>query len=207
MRKSVLSPLFFLILMFGCGACHAAEKVMVSHIEGGPMIVRNGQEIPATVGAECRSNDVLKTTDGCMVDVSLNDKIGCRVLPSSNVLLASANDQNTQIKVNEGNVILNVEKLRGSSFKVETPTAIASVRGTQFWGRVMGPGGDNSVTTFAVRKGRVDILAKTQNKSFSITAGQALDISNAAGAEPAVRPALAEELKAMEQASTVKTTA
>lgn len=208
MKKFVSYALIVLTtLLAQTGTGHAADQVLVSHVEGAPMIVRNGQEMAATVGMNCEANDILKTTPGCQVDIALNDKVGCRILAESEVLLANANTADMQLKVNDGNVILNVVKLQGSTFKVETPTAVATVRGTQFWGRVLDPTDLNATTTFAVREGNVEVYAKSLGQSFTLNAGQALDIPKSGETAPVIRPALEAELAAMEQANVIKTSA
>ncbi|HXV18743.1 MAG TPA: FecR domain-containing protein, partial [Candidatus Omnitrophota bacterium] len=112
------------------------------------------------------------------------------------------------LKITKGNAILNLDKLPAqSSFKVETPTAIAAVRGTQFWGRVEASLPENPVTTFAVRQGTVEIFAKSVEKTFTLEAGQALDIPAVETTVPVIRPALEGEMAAMAQADSIRTAA
>ncbi|MCG3175285.1 MAG: hypothetical protein MOGMAGMI_00209 [Candidatus Omnitrophica bacterium] len=181
-------------------------QIVVTRMEGAAMIVRDGQQLPAAVGMPCSESDTLLTPDGCTLDVSVNGKAGCRVLPGTEVGLTSAG-ADMKLSVAKGNVILNLDKLNeGSTFQIETPTAIASVRGTQFWGRVDTAATGDPVTTFAVREGAVEVLVKSAGQSFRLEQGQALDIP-LSGALPSVRPALAGELQAMEQASSIATAA
>lgn len=206
--KKILNALALLLLTLGSASFAQAEKIVVCQIQGNPVIVRNGQEIAVAKGASCQTNDVLKTTSGCAVDIAMNDQAGCRVLASSEVLIASANENRMSLKITSGNVILNVKKLsKEIEFRVETPTAIAAVRGTQFWGNVHYNKGlpDTVGTTFAVREGSVDIFAKSFGKSFTIETGQALDIPMAASKLPVIRSALQNELDTMAQAETIKT--
>ncbi len=110
------------------------------------------------------------------------------------------------LKLSKGNAILNLEKLpKGTSFQVETPTAIAAVRGTQFWGRVNPENPNNPITTFAVRRGQVEVLAKSEGKKFILEAGQALDVPKDSEKPAAMRKALDEEMAAMAQADDVET--
>lgn len=198
--------ILFILGSFCAFSYTASEKITVTEISGAPEIIRQGQSMPASLGMTCQKNDQLKTTPQCSMDVALNGMAGCRVLPSSEVLIADASQNSMNIKVANGNVILNLQKLpKESTFKVETPTAIASVRGTQFWGRVDLQKAENPVTTFAVREGTVEILAKSLNKTFMVEKGSALDIPKDASVAPAIRAALPGELQAMEQADKIKT--
>ena len=143
-----------------------------------------------------------------MLDVSVNGLAGCRLLESSECSLTAVEKNSMQLDVTQGNVVLNLAKLPGESiFRLETPTAVASVRGTQFWGRVDTKQAGNPVTTFAVREGKVDILDKVSKGSFNLEKGQALDIPKDPAATPSVRVALAGEMQAMEQADAIKITA
>ena len=112
------------------------------------------------------------------------------------------------LKIMSGNAVLNLKKLSpASTFKVETPTAVAAVRGTQFWGRVDLQKADNPVTTFAVREGIVTVMVKNAGKLFYLKKGQALDIPKNTSIAPSIRPALDAEMEAMKQASAIKTSA
>ncbi len=207
MKKTLLA-LAGLMLIVPFTAQAAAEKIVVSGVSGEPQMVRAGQTLPVKVGTECQTGDILKTSPGCNVDVSLNNLAGCRVLPSSECMISNGVSSNMKIQIKNGNAILNLKKLpAGSSFQVETPTAVATVRGTQFWGRVMAQDPANPITTFAVRQGVVTVLAKGAGKTFSLKKGQALDIPANSSIAPSVRPALDAELKAMEEASSIKTSA
>ena len=139
-----------------------------------------------------------------MVDMSMNGLAGCRVLAGSQVEVASWKSENMSLSVEKGNVILNLDKLpKESSFKIETPTAVATVRGTQFWGRVEGKARETSVTTFAVRRGTVEIMDKLSSLNFRLEKGDALDLNGKAGGALLIRPALDEEMEAMAQADDI----
>lgn len=188
-------------------AARAAEKAFISRLQGEAVIERGSEPIPASVGAPCQTGDVLRSGPGCTVDVTLNDQAGCRLLPESSFRIESAEAAATHLRLESGNAILNLDKLpSGSTFQVETPTAVAAVRGTQFWGRVDSGQSASPVTTFAVREGTVEILAKGSGQTFTLQAGQALDIPQGADI-PAVRAALVDEMSAMEQASSIRTSA
>lgn len=180
-----------------------APKAMITFAEGAPMVNRDGKAMPAKPGMEVQKNDLITTSGGCTVDVALDDEIGCRVLPATECYVFETNPQNAKLKLNAGNVVLNLKKLpKDSTFEVETPSAVAAVRGTQFWGRVNLGDPNGPATTFAVRRGIVQITNKADGKSFTLEKGDAIDLGAKA---PAVRHALPEELQAMEVADGIKT--
>ncbi len=184
------------------------ESVIITNVQGGPVIMRQGQAIPASVGMACEKDDVLVTNADCVLDIAVNNIAGCRLLASSECAVMNTDLNAMHLKINNGNAVLNLKKLpAGSAFRLETPTAIAGVRGTQFWGRVDLKEAANPVTTFAVREGAVEIFSKSAGKNFTLNQGEALDLSKDASVLPVIRPALAEELAAMAQADAIKTSA
>jgi hypothetical protein len=201
MKKSwvMLAALSLLVLPLA-----AAEGVVVTRADAGAMISgpSDAKPRPAAPGAVCNTLDTIETRSSGSADIAIHEMAGCRLLPSTKCKIMNANDQ-MKIAVVEGNVILNIKKLpAGSTFEVETPTAIASVRGTQFWGRVLPAGSqtDPNKTTFAVKEGKVDVTVKSMKRSVSLEAGEAVDVPLDGSALPPSRRATADEMKAMEQA-------
>ena len=206
MKKSLLSGFAALLLIYPLTARAGEGSIVITHAQGNPMILRNGSSIPAKTGGACQAGDKITTSGECTVDIAVNQTAGCRLLPSSECSIVDSSKSSMHLNVTNGNAVLNLDKLsKDTSFKLETPTAIASVRGTQFWGRVDLQHLENPVTTFAVRRGTVDVFAKSAGKNFSLAEGQALDIPKDASTSPNIRPALAGELQAMEQADAIKT--
>lgn len=206
-----MKKLFFVIamaLLAATPSASAAEKLIITHAAGTPQVIRGSEVLEAKVGMICQTGDTLKTpTPECQIDLSMNNIAGCRVLPSSEVKISGGSQKDMKVEITSGNAILNLKKLpKDSTFRVETPTAVAAVRGTQFWGRVDGQSPASSVTTFAVREGVVNIFSKKADKTFSLQKGQALDLSQDNTA-PEIRPALEAELQALAQASSIKTSA
>ena len=194
------------IAILGLGsqtALYAAEGCTLNRVLGDVKVMREGQEMAAAQNDALKKGDKLMTGPDCTADMSMNDLAGCRVLPGSEVEVAGWKPENMSLNVVSGNVVLNLKTLpKDSNFKVETPTAVATVRGTQFWGRVEGPS-DSPVTTFAVREGVVEIMDKASSQMFTLNPGQALDLSKDAATPPALREALPGEMQAMEQADSI----
>ena len=206
MSKKILSWLFILGLS-GTSAAFAAEGCTINRIEGDVQLMRDHQWTSVKVKDSFQKGDTLQTGGQCSADLAMNGLAGCRILASSQVDVMGSDSANMSLKVVKGNVILNLRKLpKESSFQVETPSAVAVVRGTQFWGRVLdseclscaGP-----KTTIAVREGTVQITHKATSKVFSLTKGQALDMVGTT--TPTLRQALPAEMQAMEQANAIRT--
>ena len=206
MKKIIFGVLLGSFL--GAGFALAQDEALITLVKGDVKIIRGSEVMPATPAFSFQAGDRVQTGENCQVDVSLNGMAGCRLLAGSEIGLENISKDTMHLKITSGNAILNLDKLpAGSSFKVETPTAIAAVRGTQFWGRVEASLPDNPVTTFAVREGTVEIFAKIAEKTYTLNAGQALDIPSIETAVPVIRPALEGEMAAMAQADAIRTAA
>lgn len=207
-----LTLMFVAALMASLSPAWAAGTCTVRHVQGSPVLIRNGQELPLQAGDSLQNGDRVETrTPECRVDWSMNDLAGCRVLPGSKVDMAQSDGPDMAVRVLDGNIILNLKALPADSkFKVETPTAIAAVRGTQFWGRVKPgrpyggseEGMTSDITTFAVRKGAVKISYKETGETFDLEEGQAIDLKSG-GYTTQVREALEAEMQAMQQADLI----
>lgn len=204
--KKILCFTLFTVCLFGFQKSLGAEEesVSVSKIQGQALLIREGVSQPVEAGTPCKEKDVLKTSEGSQVDVKMNALAGFRLLASSETTFVNAKKEEMYLKLDNGNVVLNLKKLPAkSTFTLETPTAVAAVRGTQFWGRVDSTTHSTSVTTLAVRQGSIQIIAKQSGKEFLLKQGEALDIPSG-GSLPQVRKALDAEMQAMIQASDIE---
>jgi hypothetical protein len=178
------------------------SDVMITKTQGDVSLIREGSTLPAKEGTALKAGDTLKTAAGSNVDFSMNALAGCRVLPDSEVLVKDPKKNTMLVKLGSGKAVFNLEKLpQESSFRVETPTAIASVRGTQFLGSVSENG-----STFAVRDDTIEVFQLSDGepvgKSVTIEAGFSCDIT---GSGFDTRAASGAELTSMEQVASVKT--
>ncbi len=182
------------------------DQVTITHVQGDAHILRGGQSISIKDGDTCQKEDVLVTGDDGTLDISVNNLAGSRILPGSEISVADTQKEDMRLKIQKGNVILNLDKLpKKSTFKVETPTAVAVARGTQFWGRVQALKANSPTTSFAVREGVIDVMSITTGQTISLREGQALDIPRDLIGNLNPRQALGQEISTMEQASSIRT--
>ncbi|HTL71128.1 MAG TPA: FecR domain-containing protein [Candidatus Eisenbacteria bacterium] len=186
-----------------------APYAALTKVQGDVQIVRGGQSSAAKEGAQLEPGDVVRTGPDGTADLSLDALAGCRVLPASECGISEHKKNEMRLKLSGGRAIFNLEKLPiDAEFKVETPTAIASVRGTQFSGNVlMGPRGAR--TTFSVRDDAIQILrlegGKPVGDPVTVSAGFSCDISAGDFRTLTARQATGAELTVMEQSGSVKT--
>ncbi len=190
------------------GAAPAFAESAVTRVQGNAVIAGPQGARPAKVGSPIADGETIRTEAGATADVAMGGLAGFRLLEGTSCTVGPSETGNMKVALTRGNVVLNLKKLPvHSSFSLESPLAVATVRGTQFWGRVPGAA-ESEQTTFAVREGAVELQMKATGKSFTLNAGEALDVPQAdSPVPPQARPALAEELGAMAQADEIATSA
>jgi hypothetical protein len=95
-----------------------------------------GEEIPAEIGTLLISGDTLKTGADSYTSIIFQDD-GSRVKLGENAMLTlnvsrKQKKLNKKMKLGRGKVWAKVTKKRDTDFQVNTPTSVASVKGTDF---------------------------------------------------------------------------
>ncbi|ALO26612.1 sigma factor regulatory protein FecR [Leptospira borgpetersenii] len=175
-----------------------SSDAVVTFLRGKASIVETGKELSPL--ANVTEKQSVKTDSDAVLD--LTSKLGSfRLLGGSTATLAALNADSASFQVSEGNILIKASKLtKGQSLLVDTPTVVAAVRGTQFWGRV---NKKDETGTFAVREGAVEVTRKSDNIKVLVEAGQAVDLKPG-DKDLKTRAAAKEELAAMEQIDQMK---
>ena len=123
------------------------------------------------VGTILLQQDKLKTGGNGRVEVQFDDGSLLQLTSNSSISLKeysySRKGRKANVNLKKGAIFANVNKLRrNSNFKVSTATAVAGVRGTQFYVSI----DKKENVKLEVYKGGVDISAN--NKKVSVKAGQ-----------------------------------
>lgn len=176
----------------------------VTNVQGAAQIIRNGQAITVAPDTKLQKGDLIRAPKGSSVDFSMNGVAGLRAADGAECEIASADPEDMRIDLALGELTANLKKLKGkSTFKVETPTAIATVRGTQFMSRVTMNLQGLPDASFAVRDSIVDVTAKKSGQTFSVQQGQAIDIPSQPKGGFGVRQAAGNEIVKMEDSSRI----
>ena len=193
------AAIFFSILvcLFPTPLTAAELKVAIAKFEGIVSVERGKEKIEAKEGLPIKDQDRIIVGRG-KVDVLCNDRWGFRLLDQTDAGFF-LNEKGVRIDLAKGNALfrINPEAPKKETFEVSTPTSIAAVRGTEFWGFV-NPMGSSSAGTFAVKEGGVDVYLKNLEVSLTLTPAQALDLPQGFQI-PSVRSATEMEMKAMDQ--------
>ncbi|MGM0587313.1 MAG: FecR family protein [Bacteroidota bacterium] len=136
--------------------------VYVKH-EGGD------QWVQAKMGEQLYNSDSLRTTDNGFAAVQFMDNSIIKIKPNSLLVLngevRGKDDTSTRLAMEVGEIFLQVTQQK-SDFEVATPTAVASVKGTEFGTNV----NDDGSSDIYVFEGRVNVTpnnGRGQGKDLS----------------------------------------
>jgi len=164
-------------------------------------VVGMGSYLGSTVRTKGRSRTKIVFLDGSVLNMGPNHMMKIKDF----VYDEEKGIRRTLITVLRGSVRATVAKMGGdadSIFKIETPTAVIAVRGTDFFVNVDGNG-----TTVTLNRGAVDLTSINPNVPgiVKLQPGQQSHVSKGQAPTPAVKVP-AKLMKAMIKASTKKAT-
>ncbi len=149
------------------------ERAFVSFFAGTASIEREGKaSIPVKVQYQVKDGDIIETGDRSYVIIQTDDGIVIRFDSKTRVVFKSISDEkNRELNLDRGKVVSSVSKLKKESeYRVKTPTAVASVRGTEFLTEY-----DKGKTVVAVGKGKVSVVkTATEEENFVDTGNTAV---------------------------------
>lgn len=112
---------------------------IVNFITGDVKLISDGKAVSANVGDKITEGMTVKTGAKAIADIHFEGSV-IRVLEKSSVVMKelvknlSANKELTELYVENGQIFTKVTRKlsEGEKFKINTPTAVAGVRGTEF---------------------------------------------------------------------------
>lgn len=153
------------------------QKVTVDFVNGQAEIQKKGTGDwkPLRVGKKLKEKDRLRTFAASQVilkfvngtEIKLQENTVLRL----SELFEEVNQSKTNLDVSTGQILFKVKKLAGeqSSFKFETPTATAAIRGTEG-----GIGIKGSKTIAFLDEGKLQIVSRNTGQSVLISASEIL---------------------------------
>lgn len=172
---AALAPLLFLE-----SAAPGAASGRVVKLQGHPKLFSNQKERPVAVNAEVVEGDVITTGAGESLVVKFSTGDALFIGPLSKVTVTMPGKNQVRVKHDKGFVWAKARKLSGDRrFEVQTPTAVAGVRGTAFSSIVE----SDDRAWFCVCDGDVDVASGGR----SVTASRG-EVVNATGAEGVSAP-------------------
>jgi len=185
LKISVIIYLIISMLVLSCGKKEApvseTEEPFVFKVQfvlGDVKIRSTGGEKAANQGDNLAVNDVITTGKKAVADLLYGKSGVIRISENSNLIVSSIADKSnndTTMTMNNGKVLCTLAKLKGTGFKVKTPTAVASVRGTSFTVLSDKKGAKLSVVKGTVAVNPVKEGKIIEEKSIDVEAGKKTD--------------------------------
>ncbi len=122
----------------------------ITEVKGPVQLIRNGTEAAAEKGARLFASDILRTEEGGSVGVVLRDDTTLSLGPSSELKMSEFKFKPDEgilamtLSVAKGTLVYvsgQIAKLAPGSAKIETPSGVAAVRGTELLVEVPQPKG------------------------------------------------------------------
>lgn len=149
-KIAVKAALVFFMLLISASPALAEAVGRFTAIEGRVDVLRPGQKraSPVALGAAVSEGDIVRTKSDSFAEITFSDDTVLKLTQSTRVeikeyLLSGNKRQSGALKLLRGKVRATVSKGLGrvipviysgpSTFKIETPTAVAGVKGTDFF--------------------------------------------------------------------------
>jgi hypothetical protein len=165
----------FLALAFLLAAAASfAQDATLSKVQG-PVFLRAGgaaADIVAKGGEELLYGDAVRTGPGGSAHVLIGDR-GAVLVAENSAFMLQGNKVDTTLRFQFGEFLIGLRrKLEGrETFRVRTPSAVAAVRGTLFWGK----SDEQKTSTYAGFGHTIAVTAK--GKTVLVGAGETTTIA------------------------------
>lgn len=173
------------LVTFSLTPAWAAEIGLTAQINGTPMLLRAGQSTALVRGSVLQPGDEVSTDEASKAKLLLSDDSVLTIGPRSRVRLDDLQldvGRKGRLSILVGRFKFAVAKYLGgpTDYEINTPTAVAGVRGTVLWG-------DTERDTICALDGKIKVRPKQAKQAAALADGQCVS-DMAAGKTTAVKP-------------------
>lgn len=162
--KTLLSIVFIL----GFAIAHLQAEAILEKVKGDVRVQftkgsKKFKTLRVRTGYVVEEGDVIRTRKGAMIHLKFGD--GKIVLIKENsIFKVGVQKKNIRLDFKQGEFLIGIKKKLGEKerFTVKTPSAVAAVRGTLFWGL----SDAHKNTTYACFENKIDISAQGVTKTL-----------------------------------------
>lgn len=149
----VIAAISAAAMLISC-AKEVKQQIYISFYTGNVTRMRGGASVPVEIKGVAQEGDIFTIGEKSALILQSSDGLVIRFESNTEAVMSSITDITMrEISLNKGKVLSSVEKLqKGHGYAVKTPTAVASVRGTQFLTEFTG-----TKSIVAVGKGMVNV--------------------------------------------------
>jgi hypothetical protein len=152
----------------------AAQQAFFEFVDGDVNLIRNGSVMPAEIGMELSDGDRVETGSTGLAVIALGDRGRVKVQPETSLLMNSL-DSDIEVDLRSGAVFSRLDRLNGGSFRLRAGTAIAGVRGTEFFTAYGKTIEDLPDVWLCVNEGVVDVSLQN-GEAVAVREGEGINI-------------------------------
>ncbi len=177
-KKEIALFLFILISTLIPNLVLGNSKALVVFKKGNSYIIKESKSIPITVNTILTENDIIKTEKDAYLNLQLSNgvivKIGANSQIKLNKIIKTNQEEEYKISLQNGEILSKVNKEKDKKIKldIQSPTAIASVRGTELYIEA-----NHSESLIAVNEGRVEVSNIDGSQKQIIEAGEKIIVT------------------------------
>jgi len=171
------SPVFLLLLFFTVAAIPAAaDKGSIVYAEGEVLVKRGSRTLSGEIGSDLHPGDLVRTGPGALAVLELGERGQVKLRELTELSLDSLGTR-TSVTLNRGGLFSRIKRLFGTeAYEVKTPSAVAGVRGTEFfvaYGRKIE---DEYDVWLCVNEGAVEVVLPAEGASVIVEEGEGINI-------------------------------
>ncbi len=199
MNRARLDAFALVLLLSAAPPALAAEAGLVAGVNGAPTVTRAGTTQALKRGDSIAIGDRLTTDAAAKIKILLADDSVLTIGPTTEVVideLVLGNESRTgKLRVLAGRFKLAIAAWFAgpSDYQIETPTAVAGVRGTVLWG-------DTTLDAICALQGTVEVRAVKGGAKATLTVGQCVT-KMAEGETAPLQPSHEELLRYLKEVS------
>lgn len=194
MKRTIIA---LILLALICSAFAAESVAMLSASKGKVDLNRDTKSIKYKIGDLLKNNDELRTGGESFAAYKYIDGSSTIKVFSNSVVKVTASKSgktlSKKVTVTKGSVFTQIKPKTGE-FKVQTPTTVASVKGTGFLTKIT----DSNQSMFVVTEGEVELKILDREGTQSVAKGKTAVVESDGAVE--IRNSTREDISSIEQA-------
>ncbi|HEY9595600.1 MAG TPA: FecR family protein [Spirochaetia bacterium] len=177
-------PLILLVALVGAPAALAALDGQVAYIEGSVSLsAGGGASVDAAIGDAFGDGAVFTTGAASLAILDLGNGTTVKLKEKTTLAVDSIGDA-AAVSLRAGGVFTSIARKLVGSFTLRTSTAVAGVRGTEFFVSYGRTTGNEPDVWLCVNRGSVEVSLPATGQSVLVNEGLGIDISGGATITP-----------------------
>jgi hypothetical protein len=166
-----------------------AQDAVIVVAKGSVLAGPSDSLVAVKVGSHLREGDTVKVGEKSTAIIALSDssKLKLNAISEVRLHLPTSKNSKTWIDLVTGAVFAHVNRQKDEHFEIRTPTAVAGVRGTEFFVAYSVGGKEEENSWMCVHEGSVAITANDQTKPVVVNAGFGVSVKKGRSIPPPQR--------------------